>query len=209
MNRVLHSPRLRLRAPQPGDENAVFAGWAADAVALRYLAWRPHERVADTRALLDWEQSRWFKRTAWTWLLVERRPPAAPPIGQVQLVAQRFDGPAHHLRLGFVLARAHWGRGLMREAVQAVLAEAFAQTGVWRIDALCDVDNPASVRLLQALGFEHEGVLRRHSLHPNTGAWPRDVAVYARLRGDDPHDGAPLQGATTFSGHAAPSASRS
>jgi RimJ/RimL family protein N-acetyltransferase len=47
-----------------------------------------------------------------------------------------------------------------------VLAEAFAQDAVWRIDALCDVDNRASVRLLQALGFAQEGVLGRHSVHP-------------------------------------------
>jgi RimJ/RimL family protein N-acetyltransferase len=55
---------------------------------------------------------------------------------------------------------------------------------VWRIDALCDVDNHASARLLHALGFAHEGVLRRHSLHPNVSAEPRDVTVHARLRPD-------------------------
>ena len=90
--------------------------------------------------------------------------------------------PAHHLRLGFLLARTHWRRGLMREAVSAVLDEAFAQTSVWRVDALCDVDNQASARLLDALGFVHEGVLRRHSMHPNMGSEPRDVRVHARLR---------------------------
>lgn len=179
MNRVLHTERLRLRAPQPGDEHAAFDGWARDPEVLRYLGWRPHAEIADTRAQLDWDQARWLKRSAWTWLLVE---PRGVPIGLVQLVPQRFDAPAHHLRLGYLLARSHWGRGLMREAVAAVLDEAFAQAPVWRVDALCDVENHASARLLQALGFAHEGVLRRHSVHPNVGSEPRDVAVHAHLR---------------------------
>jgi RimJ/RimL family protein N-acetyltransferase len=168
-----------LRTPQPGDERAAFDGWARDLNVLRYLAWRPHVAISDTRAQLDWDQARWLKRSAWTWLLVE---PRGTPIGLVQLIPQRFDAPAHHLRIGYLLARSHWGRGLMREAVAAVLDEAFAQTPVWRVDALCDVDNHASADLLRALRFAQEGVLCRHSLHPNVSDEPRDVTVFARLR---------------------------
>lgn len=185
MKRVLHTRRLRLRAPQPGDEHAAFDAWAQDPQVLRYLGWRPHTQLSETRNQLDWDQNRWLKRSAFTWLLVE---PHSGPIGLVQLIPQRFDGPPHHLRLGYLMARAHWGRGLMREALGAVLAEAFAQSGVWRVDALCDVDNQASSRLLQSLGFAGEGVLRHHSLHPNVSDEPRDVSVHARLRlvGDEP-----------------------
>jgi len=179
MKRMLHTERLRLRAPQPGDERAAFEAWAQDREVLRYLGWRPHRSIDDTRAQLDWDQARWLKRSAWTWLLIE---PRGAPIGLVQLVPQRFDAPPHHLRLGYLLARAHWGRGLMREAVTAVVDEAFAQDAVWRVDALCDVDNQASRRLLDSLGFAHEGMLRRHSLHPGVGDEPRDVTVHARLR---------------------------
>lgn len=196
MKRVLLTERLRLRAPQPGDELAAFDGWARDPEVLRYLGWRPHRALADTRAQLDWDQARWLKRSAWTWLLIQQatgRHTSAEPgdsaphprgtaIGIVQLIPQRFDGPVHHLRLGCLLTRSRWGQGLMREAVSAVLAEAFEQASVWRVDALCDVDNHASARLFDALGFEHEGVLRRHSLHPNVGDEPRDVTVHARLR---------------------------
>lgn len=179
MKRVLHTERLRLRAPQPGDEHAAFAGWSQDAQVLRYLGWRPHKELSETRNQLEWDQARWLKRSGWTWLLAEAQ---GAPIGLVQLIPQRFDGPAHHLRLGYLLARAHWGHGFMREALSAVLAEAFAQSGVWRVDALCDVDNQSSARLLQALQFVSEGVLRCHSLHPNVSAEPRDVSVHARLR---------------------------
>lgn len=184
MNRVLLTERLRLRAPQPGDEQAAFDGWARDPDVLRFLGWRPHAAVADTRAQLDWDQARWLKRSAWTWLLLPRDVHGAPtPIGMVQLVPQQLDGPPHHLRLGYLLARPAWGQGWMREALTAVLDETGAHPSVARVDALCDLDNPASIGLLQTLGFAQEGVLRRHTRHPNVSDSPRDVAVLARIRG--------------------------
>lgn len=186
MRRELRTARLRLRAPRPGDEAAVFAAWAQDPQVLRYLGWAPHACLAETKAQLDWEQARWLKGSAWTWLLAGD---GDAPIGMVQFLPQRLDAPAHHLRLGYLLARPHWGRGLMREALVAVLAEAFVQPAVQRIDALCDVDNHASARLLDALGFAREGLLRRHSLHPNCGTLPRDVTIHARLSAA----GAPVQ----------------
>jgi len=183
MNKLLLTRRLRLRAPRPGDELAADAHWARDGEVLAYLGWRPRLDLAQTRAQLEWEQARWLKRSAFTWMLVEADgTQGSAPVGMVQLVAQRLDAPPHHLRLGFLLARAHWGRGLMREAVAAVVAEAFAQGHVWRVDALCDVDNHASARLLRALDFAHEGVLRRHAVHPNISDEPRDVALFALAR---------------------------
>jgi len=172
MKRQLHSARLLLRPPQPGDEQAVFHGWAQDLDVLRYLAWPPARDLAHT-------QARWLKHSAWTWLLM---PHGGTPIGLVQLLPLQLDGPVHHLRLGYLLARAHWGQGLMQEAVQAALDAAWADPALCRIDALCDVDNPASARLLQRLGFEQEGRLRRHSRHPNVSESPRDVTLHARVR---------------------------
>lgn len=180
MPRVLHTERLVLREPRPGDQHAAFAGWAQDAEVLRYLGWTPHTRISETQAQLDWAQARWLKRSACTWLLVPRAP-GSEPIGLVELLPQQLQGPVFHWRLGYLLGRAHWGQGWMREALAAVLQEAFAHAATRRVDALCDLDNTASARLLEALHFESEGVLRSHTLHPGMGAEPRDVRVYALL----------------------------
>ncbi|HEY1393119.1 MAG TPA: GNAT family protein [Methylibium sp.] len=190
MKQELHSARLLLRPPRPGDEHAAHALWASDPQVLRYLHWKPHTQLAQTRSQLAWEQARWIKRSAWTWLIVPLHKPVGEqqlqPIGLVQLTPQQRDGEAHHLRLGYLLARRHWGRGLMREALDVVLAQAFSQAAVWRIDAVCDLENVASERVLRACGFRLEGVLARYSLHPNRGTQPRDAALYARVRSAGP-----------------------
>ena len=53
---------------------------------------------------------------------------------------------------------------------------------VRRVWAVCDIDNRASARVLEKIGFEQEGVLRRWITHPNVGPEPRDALCYSRVR---------------------------
>jgi len=176
---------LSLRAPRAADADAAHARWAADPLVHRWLGHRPHADLDHTRRLLAWDEACWQKRSAWTWLLLPHG--EGQPVGQLRLSPQAGPAPPHHhLRLGMVLARSHQGRGLMREAVAGLLTHALAQPGVWRVDAVCDVDNHASQQLFRALGLACEGRLASHSLHPNVSDQPRDVWLFAALRGVPP-----------------------
>lgn len=181
MDRQLQLKHGRLRAPRAGDAEFAHARWAADPLLHRWLGHRPNSELDQTRRQLAWDEACWLKRSAYTWLLVPHG--EAGPVGLLRLLPQGGTLP-HHLRLGFVLARSHQGRGLMREAVTGLLAHALAQPGVWRIDAVCDVENPASQRLLARAGLVVEGRLARHTLHPNASDQPRDVWLYAAVRPD-------------------------
>ena len=64
--------------------------------------------------------------------------------------------------LAFDLAQAHWGKGLMRRAVAAVLEWAYRQDQVNRVHAFVRVDNEQSQRLLERSGFVREGCLRSY-----------------------------------------------
>ena len=185
MERVLKTPRLSLRAPLGADAPWVFERWAGQPERLAFLDWAPHRDATQTRQLLEWDQACWFKKTGFSWLLLPEG--EAHPVGQVQLLPQRPEGRSlQHLRLGYVLAREWQGRGLMREAVQAVVAHALAQPGVWRVDALCAVDNPGSQRLLAAAGLQCEGRLACVLAQPNRRDAPVDAWLYAAWRGPLP-----------------------
>ena len=62
--------------------------------------------------------------------------------------------------LGYWLGEAHWGRGIMTEAVRAVTAHGFDALGVRRIFALPFAANAASARVLEKAGYRLEGVMR-------------------------------------------------
>jgi [ribosomal protein S5]-alanine N-acetyltransferase len=88
----------------------------------------------------------------------------------------------HMLDFGYVLARRYWRRGLMTEALVEVVDWAMRQDSMWRIGAVCDIENPASARVMEKAGLRREGILRRWIIHPNIGSEPRDCFSYATIR---------------------------
>lgn len=64
---------------------------------------------------------------------------------------------AHDYELGYWIGRAHWGKGYAKEAAEALLTEAQKSLGVEVFVAGVFADNPASMRVLEKLGFENTG----------------------------------------------------
>jgi ribosomal-protein-alanine N-acetyltransferase len=60
--------------------------------------------------------------------------------------------------LGYSMAREHWGRGLMREALERVLRFALIESQALRIRADVGAQNGRSKALLSKLGFRCEGI---------------------------------------------------
>lgn len=69
---------------------------------------------------------------------------------------------ARRAEIGYDLSRDYWGRGIMNEALRAVIDYGFKQMNFNRLEALVDVANGRSMRVLRRLGFQREGVLREY-----------------------------------------------
>jgi RimJ/RimL family protein N-acetyltransferase len=69
-------------------------------------------------------------------------------------IGRRSEGG---LELGYWLARAHWGRGYATEAGLAVIAGARDSLRLERLVSGHFLDNPASGRVLEKLGFRPTG----------------------------------------------------
>jgi len=101
----------------------------------------------------------------------------------------------HNAMLGYAIDAAHEGRGLMREALAAALAEAFQpRMRLHRVQANVRPENTRSLALLARLGFENEGLAREYLFID--GAW-RDHVMTALRNPAWPTDEAPPAGPTT------------
>ncbi|MEL6921923.1 MAG: GNAT family protein [Pseudomonadota bacterium] len=87
-------------------------------------------------------------------------------------------GVAQSGQLGYWIGKRFAGEGYMREAVATVCSSAFSKQGLHRLEAACLPENERSMSVLQANGFDQEGVLRSY-LKIN-GAW-RDHILFARI----------------------------
>lgn len=70
----------------------------------------------------------------------------------------------NHFRaeLGYWLAEPYWGKGLVSEAVAAMLHYGFHNLGLHKIIATHLPENPASGRVMQKNGMKQEGILKDH-----------------------------------------------
>ena len=72
--------------------------------------------------------------------------------------------PTHQrAEIGYTMtSEAHKNKGLMTEALRAVLTFGFEHMGLYRVEALASPRNVPSLQLLKRYGFKKEGLLRNH-----------------------------------------------
>ncbi len=95
----------------------------------------------------------------------------------------RFEEGSARAELGYALGRDHWGRGVMHEALVALVGHGFTEMGLRRLEAEVDTRNRPSARLLLRLGFTKEGLLRQRWI---TKGEAKDVEMFGLLRDEWP-----------------------
>lgn len=152
---ILETPRLVLRALRDEDASALYA-IHSDPVTMRYWATPPWSSPDQAQAMLARARDGFAAGDALRFAVIERDGDAL--VGTCTLFG--IDATHRRAEVGYVLARERWGRGVMREALTALLDYAFGPLGLHRVEADVDPRNVASVGLLERLGFAREGLLR-------------------------------------------------
>ncbi len=168
--------RLSARPPRPEDAEAVYASYAGDPAVTRYLSWPAYTRVPPLTVFLQECAAHWEKGDGpFTWLLFYKG--TSTPIGSIGVTLER--GKA---MFGYVIAKKFWQRGLATEALTHLVTWSLAQPDIFRAWAFCDVENPASVRVMEKSGLVREAVLSRWHVAPTLGPEPRDCVVCAKVK---------------------------
>lgn len=168
--------RLVLRKPRLDDTARLHRSYMQDEEVVRYLTWRTHDSEAQTSDFLRRCLKDWASRENYPFVIALTSE-ALGPIGMIDL-RPRPEGA----QFAYVLARAHWGKGYMSEALTSLVEWSLGQPGIFRASAFCDAENLASARVMEKAGMDFEGVLRRYFVHPNMSPEPRDCRIYAKVR---------------------------
>lgn len=173
---TFETARLFARKPRGDDAPAVFAAYASDPVVTQYLTWKPYTEVAPLSDFLTMQAQRWSNEdSVRAYLLCIKG--TDTPVGSIGMHFEK-----DRVMFGYVLGRAHWGKGLMAEALRLLVDWSLAQPELFRAYALCDVENPASARVMEKAGMTREGIFRRFHIAPNLSPEPRDCIVCAKVR---------------------------
>ena len=155
----LETPRLILRAARVSDARDMFE-YAKDPEVTRYLLWKPHPDEGYTRSYLEYLAGRYRIGAHYEWVVADKE--TKRMIGTCGFAS--IDCANNCAELGYVLNPAYRGRGLILEAAQRVLQFGFCVLGLNRIEARYMVENTASLRVMEKLGMQFEGVAREGML---------------------------------------------
>ncbi len=148
--------RLLLRQIVPGDAEALFA-IRSDEEGMKFFGHEPHASLDETKDVIKLMEERYVRKEALHWCITFR--------GEDRLIGLcslfHFDEGFHCAETGYELNRALWGKGIMTEAMPAILTYGFNELGLHRIEAVIDIENVRSKNLLLKLGFSYEGNLRQ------------------------------------------------
>lgn len=142
---VLVTRRLTLRPPSPFDADDI-ALWLSNWNVARMLGPVPfpyHRKDAE-----DWVAGLAEKPEGLVYTIHRER-----LIGVVSI-----EGGGPEPRLGYWLAEPWHGKGFMTEAARSLLSYAFETRGIEAVTSSVFVDNPASLRVQEKLGFTVTGL---------------------------------------------------
>lgn len=148
---VLETERLFLRRFTVDDAQFILT-LVNEPSFLRYIGDKQVRNLEDARQYILNGPVASYERNDFGLYLAELRE-SYTPIGMCGLI-QREELPDPDI--GFAFLPDFWNKGFAFEAAEAVLHEAGEQLRLERILAITSLDNDASIKLLQRLGFRFE-----------------------------------------------------
>ncbi len=150
----LETPRLMLRPLEDRDAPA-FSGYRSDPEIARFQGWEAPYSLAQAGQFID-EMKSTLPGTPGDWYqLAFELKSSGEVIGDCAFQTLRDD--ARQAEIGVTLSRQFQGQGYALEGLGRLLEYLFDELGLHRVRANVDPQNQASIRLLERLGFRHEG----------------------------------------------------
>lgn len=174
---VLTTERLLLREFDLADVPAVFDILRREDVN-KWLETDPLQSIAETEARVQARMGLFKDKVGFRWAIVLRDDPAQV-IGSCGYFSVRRG--TQTVETGYEIHPDCWNKGFMTEALRAMIefsVGAHNLLPVHRMEALVAPGNAASIRILEKLGFDREGLRREF------GFWKgryQDVYLYAML----------------------------
>ena len=170
----LETERLILRKFTMDDVTDVYNNWLSDPDVAMYMQWDAHTDVKQTH---DWVAgyyvANYDKHNFYRWAIALKVDNNA--IGSVGFnIEKEYDSVAD---VSYALCKRFWNKGIMSEALKAVVAFAFDEVKINRLEAFHAVSNPGSGRVLQKAGMKYEGHARQKYRNRQRGF--EDCNMYA------------------------------
>lgn len=165
---------VTLRPWRAGDARAVFAA-CQDPLIARFIPIPQPYTQADAETFVEIRRQDWTRGDERSFAIVDTS------TGELLGAIARHGPSGHRATFGYWLVAHARGRGIATRALRLITDWTVATTEVVRLDLYTDLENDASRRVAERVGFEREGVRRAWDL--DREGRPVDVVFYVLVAG--------------------------
>jgi len=176
---TLETNRLILRRVTRDDAEVAFKNWTNDIKTTRYVTWKPHGTVGNTRKLFEMWEEEYNNPNTYRWVVEVKE--FGEVIGTIDVVKKRLDDKT--AEIGYSYGSKFWGNGYGTEALIKVIDYLLNDVGFELIEARHLVTNPASGRVMEKSGMKYEATLRSRMIDNVTNERV-DIKVYSIMKGE-------------------------
>jgi [ribosomal protein S5]-alanine N-acetyltransferase len=155
--KTINTDRLILRRFEISDANDMFKNWASDNEVSKFLSWDSHKDINFTKSLLDYWISDYSDEKNYHWAIELKE--INEVIGDIKVFHLKDKNSS--CEVGYCLSRDFWNKGIMSEALNAVIKYLFEEIGLNRIVAMHNTKNIASGKVMIKNNMKYEGTLRQ------------------------------------------------
>ena len=171
---ILTTERFLLQQIFPEDQQFVFEGLSHPDV-IQFYGVR-YETFEATKKQMEWYAKSYLEGKGGPWKIVDKK------TGEKLGVVAYYNHDEQHKKaeVGFWIFPQHWKKGVVTECLEAVITYCQEQKNIHRLEALVEEGNVGSRRVLEKLGFVHEGTFRECEI--KNGKFI-DLHIYGLLAG--------------------------
>ncbi|RAS84791.1 GNAT family N-acetyltransferase [Priestia endophytica] len=172
----IETNRLLLREIVKDDANDILK-YLSDEEVMKYYGLAPFKTINEALNEILWYQSILNEQTGIRWgITLKGKDKVIGSCGFLNRVPEHY-----RTEIGYELSRDYWGHGIASEALEAVIRYGFKYLKFQRVEALVELPNIPSQKLIEKHGFIREGLLRNYEF--TCGKFD-DLYMYSLLKQD-------------------------
>lgn len=159
---VLETDRLILRLLENKDSKDIFSIFSSENVT-KYYGMFPMKELSEAEQLILKFKNSFLEEKSIRWGIEIKQSK------QIIGTCGFHNWNKRHFRaeIGYELGEQFWKKGYAKEAVLAIIDYGFKNMELARIEAVTYPENTASKNMLNTLGFEYEGLLKKYAYFRN------------------------------------------
>lgn len=170
--------RLLLRKFSLNDAQNMFDNWANDEQVTKYLSWKPHGNIENTKNWINTLVNLYLNLDTYNWAIVIKE--NSQVIGSISIV-KLFEKDSR-CEIGYCISRQYWNKGIMTETLKAIIKFCIIDLEINRVEAFHHINNIISGKVMIKAGMKYEGRLRQYIIN-NQNEYV-DCDMYSILKED-------------------------